>query len=65
MKKHHTYEKALERIEQMIEATDPDEIVNVSDYIERVDVAGMRSEITKATTMLLQKYGIRYEKGVV
>ena len=61
MRKHHTYEKALERIEQMIEATDPDEIVNVSDYIEQVKVADIK-EATKATKMMLKKYGIRYRE---
>ena len=60
-RKHHTYEKALERIEQMREATDPDEIVNVSDYIEQVQVADIK-EATKATKMMLKKYGIRYRE---
>ena len=61
--KHHTYEKALEQIEQMIEETDPDKIVNVSDFTERVKIADRSNEITKATVMLLKKYGINFEKG--
>ena len=61
--KHHTYDEALEQIEQMIEAIDPGETVKVSDITGRIGLADHRNEITKATVMLLRKYGINFEKG--
>lgn len=61
--KHHTYETALELIEQMVEAIDPGETVNVNDITGRIKLADRSSEITKATVMLLRKYGINFEKG--
>jgi hypothetical protein len=60
--KHHTYESALERIEQMIEAIDPGETVKVSDITSRIKLADQTNEITKATIMLLNKYGIDYKE---
>lgn len=60
--KHHTYETALEQIEQLIEAIDPGETVNVNDITGRIKLADQKSEITKATIMLLKKYGIGYQE---
>lgn len=60
--KHHTYETALELIEQIIEGIDPEETVNVSDITGRIKLADQHNEITKATIMLLKKYGIGYQE---
>ena len=60
--KHHTYDEALELIEQMIEGIDPEETVNVSDITGRIKLADQTSNITKATIMLLKKYGIGYQE---
>lgn len=63
-RKHHTYETALEQIEQIIEAIDPDETVDVNDITGRIKLADQKSEITKSTIMLLKKYGIGYQEEI-
>lgn len=60
--KLHTYETALELIEQMIEGIDPDETVNVSDITGRIKLADPLNDITQTTIMLLKKYGIEYRE---
>lgn len=62
--KHQTdaYEAALEQIEQMIERIDPDVTIHISDITGRIKLADQGSEITKATIMLLKKYGIEYQE---
>lgn len=60
--KHHTYEEALELIEQIIEGIDPEEAVNVSDITGRVKLADQHKQIAKATKMMLRKYGIKYRE---
>ena len=57
-----TYETALEKIEQIIENIDPDVTVSIKEITERVKVTGRDSEMTKATIMLLKKYGIDYKE---
>ena len=57
-----TYETALEKIEQIIEEIDLAEKVNVKDITCRINVVEHNSEITKATIMLLNKYGIDYKE---
>jgi hypothetical protein len=57
-----TYETALEKIEQIIEAIDPDEEVNVKDITCRIKLADCNTELTEATIMLLNKYGIDYKE---
>lgn len=50
------FEEAIEAIEGIIEAMEPDKIVHLRDIIgKNTDRA-----ITKATVMLLKKYGITY-----
>lgn len=53
-----TYETALEKIEQNIENIDPGTTVSVKEIIGRIKVSDQSNEITKATIMLLKKYGI-------
>ncbi len=53
-----TFETALEQIEQMIECIDPDKKVRIGDITGRINPAIRNSDITKATVMLLKKYGI-------
>ena len=55
-----TFETALEQIEQMIECIDPDQKVRIGDITGRINPAIRNSDITKATVMLLKKYGITY-----
>ena len=51
-----TFEEVIERIEEIIEAMEPDKVVHLRDIIgKNADRA-----ITKATVMLLKKYGITY-----
>lgn len=57
-----TYETALERIEQIIENIDPDKTVNVKDITGRIKLADHNTELTEATIMLLNKYGIEYKE---
>lgn len=57
-----TFETALEQIEQMIECIDPDKKVRIGDITGRVNPAIRNSDITKATVMLLKKYGITYSE---
>lgn len=56
------FESALEHIEEMIENIDPDMTVHISDITGRVKLADQNSDITKATIMLLKKYGITYQE---
>lgn len=60
--KHHTYDEALELIEQIIEGIEPEETVNVSDITGRIKLAEQNGEITNSTIMLLKKYGIDYKE---
>ena len=57
-----TYETALEKIEQIIENIDPDKTVNVKDITGRIKLADRNTELTEATIMLLNKYGIDYRE---
>ena len=57
-----TFETALEKIERIIENIDLDETVNVSDITGRFNLADHSNDITKATIMLLKKYGIKYKE---
>ncbi len=56
-----TYETALEQIEQIVERIDPDVTIHIRDITGRIKLADQNSEITKATIMLLKKYGIEYK----
>lgn len=55
-----TYETALEKIEQMIERMETDKPIRISDITKNVNPANRNGDITRATAMLLQKYGITY-----
>lgn len=55
-----TFEMALEQVEQMIESMDVDKPVRVSDITKKITAAKGNRDIARATTMLLQKYGITY-----
>lgn len=57
-----TYEAALEQIERIIEVIDPDETVKVKDITGRIKLADRNTELTEATIMLLNKYGIDYRE---
>lgn len=57
-----TYETALEKIEQIIENIDPGKTVSITEITEGIKVSGQSNEITKATIMLLKKYGIDYRE---
>ena len=52
------FDEALERLERKIEQLDPDKPVRISEITGRHG-----SELAKAAAMLLQKYGITFEKG--
>ena len=60
--KHHTdtFEMALEQVEQMIERMETDKPVRIGDITKKIKPATRNGDITKATAMLLQKYGITY-----
>lgn len=49
----------LEKIEQRIERLEPGKVVRLGDITK--NIKGQKNEITKATIMLLQKYGIEYQ----
>lgn len=57
-----TYESALEQIERMIENIDPDVTVHIKDITGRIKLADRNTELTEATIMLLNKYGIEYKE---
>lgn len=57
-----TYETALEKVEQIIENIDPAKTVNVKDITCRIKLADRNTELTEATIMLLNKYGIEYKE---
>ncbi|MBR5874506.1 MAG: hypothetical protein IKY90_07240 [Oscillospiraceae bacterium] len=57
-----TYKAALEQLEQIIEVIDPVETVNVKDITGRIKLADRNTELTEATIMLLNKYGIDYRE---
>ena len=59
-KHQNVFETALEQIEQMIESIEPDKPVRVSDITRRIKPEIRNGAITKATVMLLKKYGITY-----
>jgi hypothetical protein len=63
-RKHQTdtYEAVVEQLEQIIENIDPNAKVLVSDITGQIKLTGRNSEITKATIMLLKKYGIEYKE---
>ena len=50
------FEDAIERIEQIVEAMESDKAVRLRDIIGKTKDRA----ITKATVMLLKKYGITY-----
>lgn len=50
------FDEAIERIEGIIEAMEPGKVVRLRDIIGK----NADREITKATIMLLKKYGITY-----
>lgn len=60
MKKHHhhDFDATLERIETKIQRIDPDKPIRISD----ITGTACDSTITKATVMLLKKYGITYQE---
>lgn len=64
MKKHQrqndSFERTLEQVEQMIERMDTDKPIRISDITKKIKPATCNGDITKATAMLLQKYGITY-----
>lgn len=49
----------LEKIEQRIERLEPGKAVRLGDITK--NIKGQKNEITQATIMLLQKYGIEYQ----
>ena len=49
----------LEKIEQRIERLEPGKAVRLADITK--NIKGKKNEITQATIMLLQKYGIEYQ----
>ena len=55
-----TFETALEQVEQMIEHMDANKPIQISDITKRFRTANINGDITRAITMLLQKYGITY-----
>lgn len=55
-----TFGTALEQVEQMIERMDTDKPIRISDITKKIKPATCNGDITKATAMLLQKYGITY-----
>lgn len=55
-----TFETALEQIEQMIECMETDKPIRISDITRRIKPEIRNGDITKATRMLLKKYGITY-----
>lgn len=62
MKKHqhHDFEEILERIEEKIQRIEPDTTIRVSDITGKL--AYKNDEVTDATIMLLEKYGIKYQE---
>lgn len=54
------YGLALEQIEQMIECIEPDKPIRISDITRRIKPEIRNGDITRATRMLLKKYGITY-----
>ena len=57
-----THETALEQIEQMIECMEPDKPIRISDITRRINPEIRNGDITKATRMILKKYGIPYQE---
>ncbi len=55
-----TFEAALEQIERMIERMETDKPIRISDITKKVNPANRNGDITRATAMLLKKYGITY-----
>lgn len=56
--KHHDFEATLERIETMIQRIETNKTIRISD----ITGTTCDSNITKATIMLLKKYGITYQE---
>ena len=53
--------KQLEKIEQRIERLEPGSVIRLNDLTKNIKSKRQKNQITEATIMLLQKYGIEYK----
>ena len=53
--------KQLETIERKIERLEPGSVIRLNDLTKNIKSKRQKNEITEATIMLLQKYGIEYK----
>lgn len=63
MKKQNRQAQAtdtIEKIEQIIESTEPGTAISISDIAGRIGTAKMDGAVKCATIMLLKKYGVKY-----
>ena len=57
---HQAVTDTIEKIEQIIESTEPGKAISISEIAGRIGTAKMDRNMRNATIMLLNKYGVSY-----